>query len=206
MFAVVVAALVGLGIYMLVPGAPGARGRAAAASRSVSPPAPTPDSASPAAPTATPRGRPSTGATSAPDIYRWLPFSPSDLARAATVAADFGDAYGTYSYTEHAAAYVSSMRRLITPALSQILARGYAAPGLASQRTSHREVSTGSAAIDSLRAFGTSSLTFVVTISQRITGTGTAAGRSSAQYAVTVTRNGTGWLVSDIELASAGNQ
>ena len=71
-------------------------------------------------------------------------------------------------------------------------------------RTRKKQVSAGSATIDSLRAFGSSSLTFVVTISQEITDT---SGRSpvTAQYAVTAASDGTGWQVSDIELASAGN-
>ena len=96
------------------------------------------------------------------------------------------------------------MRSLITPELSQLLAQDYSAPGVASQRTRKKQVSTGSAVINTLRAFGPSSITFVVTISQEITDT---SGRSpnSAQYAVTVASNGSSWQVNDIELASAGN-
>ena len=71
-------------------------------------------------------------------------------------------------------------------------------------RVSKKQVATGAAAISSLRAFGASSLTFVVTISQQMTDT---QGRRtiSVPYAVTVTGGGSNWQVSDIEIASAGN-
>jgi hypothetical protein len=75
---------------------------------------------------------------------------------------------------------------------------------VAKLRTSQKQVSSGTAVISSLRAFGTSSLTFVVTAGQRLaTSDGTSTG--STQYAVTVTGSGSSWQVSDIELESAGN-
>ena len=58
--------------------------------------------------------------------------------------------------------------------------------------------------ISSLRAFGPSSMTFIVTAAQRLaTASGVSSG--STQYAVTVTGSGSSWQVSDIELESAGN-
>jgi hypothetical protein len=116
------------------------------------------------------------------------------------VTTEFGAAYGTFSYSENE----DRARTAMTSAMAEVLARGYAAPGVASQRISQKQVATGTAAIRSLRAFGASSLTFVVTISQQTTDT---QGRStvSVPYAVTVTGGGSNWQVSDIELASAGN-
>src|SRR6266542_904141 len=58
--------------------------------------------------------------------------------------------------------------------------------------------------IGALRAFGSASITFIVSISQKITDT-RGVRRNTGQYAVTVTGSGASWLVSDIELASAGN-
>ena len=59
--------------------------------------------------------------------------------------------------------------------------------------------------INSLRSFGTSSLTFVVTISQHIQQvSGTSS--STGQYAVTVVNTGGTWQVDQIQPASAGNQ
>jgi hypothetical protein len=120
------------------------------------------------------------------------------------VVSQFCTAYGTWSYSQNATAYVATMSNLITPDLSQVLAQDYSVPGVATQRTSKKQVSTGSTVINSLRAFGPSSITFVVTISQQITATN-GRNQVSAQYAVTVTSEGTGWQVNDIEQASAGN-
>jgi len=202
LFALVVAALMALGIYMFVPGARAARAGAstpatghspAGSATQTSPPAaaPTPSSPAPAA--------------TAPNIYQWLPFSQAGLTSAAAVVTQFGDAYGTFSYSENAAAYVRSMRNLITPELAQVLGADYSVPGVASQRDGEKQVSAGTAVIDSLQAFGPSSITFVVTISREITD---ASGRSraSAQYAVTVTGAGTSWQVSDIEQSGLGNR
>ena len=202
-FGLIVVVLVGMGVYLFVPGA---RGTGPAASPS--PPRHSPAaSAAPRAPAAAPAASPvpvAAGTPSAPDIYQWLPFTQSELATAASVVSEFSDAYGTWSYSQNARAYVATMRNLITPELSQVLAQDYSVPGVASVRTRQKQVSAGSAVINSLRAFGPSSITFVVTIGQEITDT---SGRSSvtAQYAVTVTSVGSGWQVNDIELASAGN-
>jgi hypothetical protein len=215
-FVLVVLVLAGLGTYLFVPSASGAfrsgpasspsqrsdgRGSGGTAASGIA------ANGAPAngAPATTGPG-PTTTATpaSGPDIYRWLPFTQPELVAAARVVAKFGDAYGTFSYSESATGYVAAMRSLITPALSAVLARGYAAPGVASLRVSQKQVATGTAAISSLRAFGASSLTFVVTVSQQITD---IQGRRtvSVPYAVTATGGGSSWQVSDIELASAGN-
>jgi hypothetical protein len=200
-FALIVVILVGLGVYMFVPAARGT-GPAASPSRH-SPAAPSASATLPATPTASPVPV-AAGTPSAPDIYQWLPFTPSELATAASVVTEFSDAYGTWSYSQNTRSYVATMRNLVTPELSQVLAQDYSVPGVASERTRKKQVSTGSAVINSLRAFGASSITFVVTIGQEITDT-SGPSSVSAQYAVTVTSAGSGWQVDDIELASAGN-
>jgi hypothetical protein len=199
-FGLIVVVLAGLGVYMFVPATRGS-------SRAATPPSPRPSAAAPAASPAAPTASPipvAAGTPSAPDIYQWLPFTQSELATAASVTTEFSDAYGTWSYSQSARAYAATMRNLATPGLSQVLAQDYSVPGVATVRTRNKQVSAGSAVIDSLRAFGSSSITFVVTISQEITDT---SGRSSAtgQYAVTVASDGSNWQVNDIELASAGN-
>ncbi len=194
-FAVTVVALAALGFFLLQPGSSGQRPakpavhRAAAAS---SPPAPSPAQS----------GRSST-ASSQVNIYQWLPFTEPQLASAARVVTEFSAYYGTYSYSESTASYIGRMQSLMTGQLAQAIASAYATPGVASQRKNHRQVSAGSAVIDTLRAFGSSSLTFVVTIDQKITGT--SLSQQSTQYAVTVTDSGGAWQVNDIQLASAGN-
>jgi hypothetical protein len=96
------------------------------------------------------------------------------------------------------------MNGLITSQLSQTLKNGYTTLGVAQIRTSQKQISTGTAAIDSIRTFGSGSITFVVTGTQKLTSTkGTSTNKN--QYAVTVTGQGSSWQVYDIEPASAGN-
>jgi hypothetical protein len=201
-FGLIVVVLAGLGIYLFASSGHSG-GPPAAAPSPRQPATPAVQATSPAAPSAS--AAPAAAApTSDPDIYQWLPFTQSGLARAASVVSQFCTAYGTWSYSQNATAYVATMSNLTTPDLSQVLAQDYSVPGVATQRTSKKQVSTGSTVINSLRAFGPSSITFVVTISQEITATN-GRNQVTAQYAVTVTSVGTGWQVNDIEQASAGN-
>jgi hypothetical protein len=200
-FGLIVVVLAGLGVYMFVPAARGGSPPAA-------PHRPSPHRTVAAAPAPT-RSQPtsvpvSAGSPTEPDIYQWLPFTQPQLGSAASVVSEFCDAYGTWSYGQNATAYVATMHNLATSELSQVLAQGFSAPGVAAERTGKKQVSTASTMINSLRAFGPTSITFVVTINQEITDTG---GRSpvTGQYAVTVAAVGSGWQVNDIELASAGN-
>ncbi|MDQ2815123.1 MAG: type II secretion system protein M [Actinomycetota bacterium] len=138
------------------------------------------------------------------NIYSWLPFTQQELSDAAAVTVKVGVDYNTFTYTETAAGYVAAMKGLITGPLATILQASYATPGVASLRSSEKQVSTGTATITSLRAFGPSSLTFIVTAGQRlVSARGTSNG--STQYAITVTGSGRSWMVDDIELKSAGN-
>ena len=195
-FAVVVIVLAALGYYVVVPAVTHAG--TPAASPTASPSAAAPESAP--APTVTAPAADAGGV----DIYAWLPFTQQDLAAAASVAVRFSVDYNTFTYTESAADYVGAMGGLITGQLATTLRAAYQTPGVAKLRTSQKQVSTGTAVISALRAFGASSLTFIVTAGQRLaTANGTSSG--STQYAVTVTGSGSSWQVSDIELESAGN-
>ncbi len=200
-FVLIVVVLAGLGYWLILPkvthsGHPqAAPARSSAASAQA---ASTPTATPPATATASP------AAAGSVNIYSWLPFTQQDLADAAAVTVKFGVDYNTYTYTETAAAYVAKMNGLITGELATTLQASYSTAGVASLRTSQKQVSTGTAVINSLRAFGPSSLTFVMTTGQRLVSSrGTTNG--STQYAVTVTGSGGSWQVDDIELASAGN-
>jgi len=197
-FALVVVVLAALGYWLILPKVDHSHAQAQpspnpSATQSVpSPPA----SSSPAATTPP-------AAASGVDIYSWLPFDQQGLAAAAAVTEKFLVDYNTYSYTESAAAFVGRMNGLITTQLASTLRGLYAQPGVAKLRTDQRQVSTGTAVINSIRAFGASSLTFVATGTQHLTTTkGTSNG--SAQYAITVTGSGTSWQVDNIELSSVG--
>jgi hypothetical protein len=138
------------------------------------------------------------------NIYSWLPFTQQGLTDAASVTVKFCVDYNTFTYTESPAAYVAKMSGLITGQLATTLQASYSTAGVAALRTNQKQVSTGTAVINSLRAFGPSSLTFIVTTGQHLVSSkGTTNG--STQYAVTVTGSGSSWQVDDIELASAGN-
>ncbi len=211
-FIAVVGLLVGLGAYLFLPSALGSGGTGSgspgtgasghhASARQPSSQGPTGPGNTP---TAGPAGGPPAPGGSPPDIYQWLPFSQAGLAVAAQDTVTFATDYTTYSYTQDANAYLAPMRPLITNQLAQLLGRAYAAPGVTSVRVSKRQVATGQAVIVSLRAYGPSSLIFVVELTQRIT-SGTSASQQVTSYAITLTGSGTSWQVSDIELASAGN-
>ena len=196
----IVVVLGGTGAYLLISGRN--HGPPASPSSSASATAGGPATSPAAAPSTPASAVPATGP--APNIYQWLPFSQADLGRAARVTEEFGAAYDTYSYRQSAAAYAASLRTLATSELSATLARAYSTPGVASQRSQQRQVSTGRTVITSLRTFGASSLTFVATIYQTLhSKQGTS--QQNAQWAITVADNGGTWLVNDIEPASAGN-
>lgn len=201
-FAIVVLVLAGLGAYLFLP--------KSSDGASAQPPSGPTRSHQPGSPagtglTSSPPASPSPSAGNAPDIYNWLPFTPSGLASAARVTTTFAADYGTYSYRQNAASYLAPMRPLITGQLAELLGRAYSAPGLIASRTSGKQVSVGSAVITSLRAFGPSSITFVVTLTERTNGT-KGPDRQAAGYAITVTGSGGSWQVNNIELESAGNQ
>jgi hypothetical protein len=197
-FALVVVVLAALGYWLIVPRVSHSRAQAQPSpSPSVIQSVPSPPASAPAAVTTTP------AASGSADIYSWLPFTQQGLAAAAAVTEKFLVDYNTYSYTESAADFTGRMNGLITTQLASTLRGLYAQPGVAKLRTDQKQVSTGTAVINSIRAFGPSSLTFVATGTQHLT---TAKGTSngSARYAITVTGSGTSWQVDNIELASVG--
>jgi hypothetical protein len=197
-FAVTVLALAGLGIFLFVSGT--AKHPTSAPSHQPSAPASSPPAT---APTVQPSA--SAAASSQVNIYQWLPFTEQQLASAANVVTEFSAYYGTYSYAESTSSYLSRLQNLATTQLTQVIGSGYAAPGVAKLRDQGKQVAAGSAQINSMRAFGDSSITFVVTVNQKISQNHSTSQQSN-QYAVTVANSTGGWLVNDIEPASAGNQ
>jgi hypothetical protein len=201
-FALIVLALAGLGAFLLWPrsspaphqAGPTARG---AASTQAPPPATPAATGTPA-----PAGSPV-------NIYQLVPFTQADLSQAAGVVRQFCTEYATYSYTESASGYVGRMRSLVTPELAATLEQDWATPGVAQARTQQKQSATGSGVITALRAFGPSSLTFVVTLDQKTYSTQrtgkTTSHVVSGDYAITAAQSGSGWQVNDIQLASAGN-
>jgi hypothetical protein len=203
LFAVVVVALVGLGIY-LVGGRdqPATSGSTPAATTTAAPTASGVPLATLPAATPAPSG-------SAPDIYQWLPFSQQDLTAAASTTTAFSTVYITSSsYTEARDAYAAKLATLATSTEAATLLNDWSAPGMASTRSADKQVTTGSGTITAIRSFGTSptpSITFLVTIAEQLTST-TGTKNSTGTYAITVIQNAGAWQVNDIELAGLGNQ
>ena len=202
-FVLVVVVLAALGYWLILPKVTHSHGPAQAAvppTPSAASSAPAPEGSQGATP---PSATASPAAPGSVNIYSWLPFTQQGLADAAAVTVKFGADYNTYSYTENASAYVGKMNGLITGQLATTLQGLYSTPGVAQLRTSQKQVSTGTAAVDSLRTFGPTSLTFIVTATQHLVSShGTTNG--STQYAITVTGSGTSWQVNDIELSTVG--
>jgi hypothetical protein len=209
-FAVVVLVLAALGAFLILQGpllgqhGNPSRDRAVGLTQPLSTPSSAPGLGSPEpspgglAAGATPP--PGTGA----NIYQWLPFTQAGLSAAADVVRRFAAAYASYTYTQSPASYERQMNGLVTPQLASVIARGFATPGVAQIRTRERQIATGTGRITAIRAFGASNITFLVTITQKVTGTqGTK--QTTTSYAVTVAGAATSWQVEDVQLASAGN-
>jgi hypothetical protein len=194
-FAGIVVVLAVVGIYLTLP-SPGGTGDHQARS--------SPAATAPAGSTTSPPGISSSISPRDFDIYRLLPFSQSDFAAAADVAQRFTAMYGTYRFDEDPKAYVARLRGLVTNDLRVQLAKDSTAPGLIEQRKQDQVVAQGSASIDSIRTFEPNSVIFLVTGKQQVTKGGGAASTDSAQYAVTVSRNGASWQVYAVEPADNG--
>jgi hypothetical protein len=199
-FALIVVVLAILGYFLVAP----VLTHSHATTQAATTPSATPSATASVPPAVVPTVTASAASASGVDIYSWLPFTQQDLATAASVATQVSVDYNTYTYTETAAEYVAKMGGLITGQLASTLQSAYQTPGVASLRSSQKQVSTGTAAIVSIRAFGPSSLTFIVNAGQRLVTTKGITSGSTA-YAVTVTGAGSSWQVSDIELQNAGN-
>lgn len=197
-FALVVVVLAALGYWLILPKVSHPKAQAQPT------PTPSPTESVPSPPASvTPTVTETPTAGGSVNIYSWLPFTQEGLTAAASVTQQFLVDYDTYSYTESAQDYVGKMGDLITAQLGTSLKALYASPGVAKVRDDQKQTSTGTAQINSIRSFGPSSLTFVVTSNQHlVTAKGTSNG--TAQYAITVTGSGTSWQVDNIELSSTG--
>lgn len=197
-FALVVVVLAALGYWLILPKVSHPKAQAQPT------PTPSPTESVPSPPASvTPTVTETPTAGGSVNIYSWLPFTQEGLTAAASVTQQFLVDYDTYSYTESAQDYVGKMGDLITAQLGTTLKALYASPGVAKVRDDQKQTSTGTAQINSIRSFGPSSLTFVVTSNQHlVTAKGTSNG--TAQYAITVTGSGTSWQVDNIELSSTG--
>jgi len=204
LFGVVVVALAGLGFWLVSGRTHDSASPPPAASPSATPTASGTASVPPA--TVPPPAAASTVAGGA-DIYQWLPFTQADLTAAAKTTLAFAAVWDTTSYTESGTAYAAKLAGLVTTQYVATLVYDYGTSGVAGQRVSEKQVSTGTATIDSITSFGASptSITFAVSIAQQVTSTKPTA-TSDGVYSITVEQDGGNWLVDNMELSSLGNQ
>lgn len=194
-FAVLVAVLAAVGVYLTVAAPERGGGEPDAE--------PTIAATVPAGPASPPPGIQAAVNPEDFDIYRLLPFSRTEFAGAAEVARKFVAAYGTYRYDEAPQKYTERLSGLVTDQLLAELARGHSSAGLVAQRKKDKTVATGSASLERVRDIGDNSIIFLVTGTQQVTGGGDETGESR-QWAVTVVRDGGSLQVYAFEPADAG--
>jgi hypothetical protein len=223
LFVVVVIGLVALGIFVIrgrsdgnaaAPAATPTPTQSAAATSGAAPgssgPASSPAASSPAASLA---GATPPATAGSANIYQWLPFTQSDLTAAAKTTLAFANVYANTSYTETKASYAGKLAGLTSSPEAATLVSDFESPEIADTRTADKQVATGTPTIDSINSFGPEapapsgppSITFAVTIAQKLVSTsGTVT--SSPEYTITTVSTATGWQVQNIQLASLGNQ
>ncbi len=143
-------------------------------------------------------------ATAAPHLASILPFPPARLQAAAILAARFTAAWDSWSWRQSPAAWLAALRPMAASSLQAALAQVAGTPGVLAQRTAARQSATATASAVRIRDLTPGSVTLTVTVRQAITSR-TGTNRTTARFAVTLTLRGGGWVVWDIEPASAGN-
>jgi hypothetical protein len=166
-----------------------------------------PQSAGPAAPGAT-TARPAATASAQPSaavpLASLLPFPPARLQAAATLAGRFTAAWDSWSWRQPPAAWLAALQPMAAASLEPALAQAAGDRGVLAQRTAARQVAVATVTGLAIRDLTPGSVTVTATATQVITSS-SGTSRASASWAVTLTPDGSGWLVWDIEPASAGN-
>jgi hypothetical protein len=146
--------------------------------------------------------RPAAAGTRGPGAN--LPFSPARLQAATVLAARFAAAYDTWSWRQLPAAWLAGLRPMTTSGLYAALIQAATVPGVLAQREATRQAARGTAVAAQIRDLTPGSVTVIVTVRQVITST-SGTTRTAVSFAVTLIPRGGGWVVYDVEPASAGN-
>ncbi|MFI6508568.1 hypothetical protein ACIBCT_13265 [Streptosporangium sp. NPDC050855] len=200
-FAVLVALLAAVGVYLTMgsdPGAgPGGRPDPAGATRGVAGTEGQGD-AEPARPAAT--------ASDAPfDVYSYLPMTRQELAAAADYARRFTAEYGTFGHDEDPAVYGDRLKGYTTAEFSGVLLRTVTSPGTIEANKADEIVSVGTARVKEIRQIDSASVVFVVVGTQNVTAK-SGSSRRTAEYAVTLIQAGAEWRVHDLQPADSGQE
>lgn len=165
-------------------------------------PAASPAPASPAARATAPAS--SRPAAAAPPLSSLLPFPPARLQAAAALAGRFTTAWDSWSWRQSPAAWLAALRPMAARSLYPALAQTAGTPGVLAQRAAARQTATATISAPRIRDLTPGSVTITITARQVITSRrGTS--QATVTFAVTLTPDGSGWTVWDIEPASAGN-
>jgi hypothetical protein len=140
----------------------------------------------------------------APPLASLLPFPPARLQAAASLAARFTADWDSWSWQQPPAAWLAALQPMAAPSLEPALAQAAGDHGVLAQRTAARQAAVATVTGLAIRDLTPGSVTVTATAAQVITSS-SGTSRSSAAWAVTLTPEGSGWQVWDIEPASAGN-
>ncbi len=145
---------------------------------------------------------PRTAAVPAPPLASLLPFSAARLQAAAALAGRFTAAWDSWSWRQSPAAWLAALQPMAAASLETVLAQAAGTRGVLAQRAAARQTAVATVTALAIRDLAPGSVT--VTVAQVITSS-SGTTRATAAYAVTLTPEGTGWSVWDIEPAAAGN-
>jgi hypothetical protein len=167
-----------------------------------------PQPARPAAPAST-TARPAAVATpqpptATPPLASLLPFPLARLQAAASLAGRFTAAWDSWSWKQPPAAWLAALQPMAAASLEPALAQAAGDRGVLARRTAARQAAVATVTALAIRDLTPGSVTVTVTADQVITSSN-GTSRSTADWAVTLTPDGSGWLVWDIEPAAAGN-
>jgi hypothetical protein len=143
-------------------------------------------------------------AAALPPLASLLPFSPARLQAAAVLAGRFTAAWDSWSWKQPPAAWLAALQPMAAASLEPALAQAAGDRGVLAQRAAARQVAVATVTGLAIRDLTPGSVTVTATADQVITSS-SGTSRTSASWAVTLTLEGSGWLVWDIEPASAGN-
>jgi len=159
--------------------------------------------AAPASTTARPAASVQPTAAAAP-LASLLPFPPARLQAAASLAGRFTAAWDSWSWQQAPAAWLARLQPMAAAELYPALAQAAGDRGVLAQRTAARQVAVATVTGLAITGLTPGSVTVTAIAAQVIMGS-SGTSRSSAGWAVTLTPEGSGWLVWDIEPAGAGN-
>jgi hypothetical protein len=168
-----------------------------------------PRTAASPAPPASPAARPAATTagpqpTAAVPLASLLPFPPARLQAAASLAGRFTAAWDSWSWQQPPAAWLARLQPMAAAELYPALAQAAGDRGVLTQRAAARQAAVATVTSLAITGLTPGSVTVTATATQVITSS-SGTSRSSAAWAVTLTPEGSGWVVWDIEPAGAGN-